>query len=617
MLMRAFCWLWVAGALMAGGELRAATRAAPPAVLITSALTVESDAPAFPQASPGRTVSLPDDWWRSRPGTSGPIWYRVVFTVDADTARAPLAAWIERACGSVEVQLNGAAMQGSAAAPAALCQQGLWLPLPAAGLVVGQNQLDIRLAGRPLEQVGSARRAAGLSPVVVGPSAALEGHRDGQARLHAGAWQSASVGLAVIGAFVALSWWRNRREAFLGFYALLCIAVAAAGLPLWQPQWLLDPVADEVLFASAWPLATLGAVQFLLRHAGRQERLADVVLVLQCVLMPLSLALLGPDHLSLGVQAWAAVLLVELATAAAVHLRAQWGSSRRAFWIMSALLLVVLVSAVVEQASLRAGAHDLASAGGLVLPLVLSLLGLRLAQQRGRALESAEASRALLEQRVAEVKTEIEANYRQLAELRVVQVTDRERKRIAADLHDDLGAKLLTIVHTSESERISTLAREALEEMRLSVRGLTGKPVRLEDALGDWRAEVISRLGQAGIEAVWNMPTDELPQTLPARAFVQTTRIIREAVNNIIKHSGASQCAVRSQIADGDFQLVIQDNGKGISVEVDGRLDRGHGLSTMKGRAKQLHGQCLVESGPGYGTVIRLTIPLEPAGQAA
>jgi signal transduction histidine kinase len=218
---------------------------------------------------------------------------------------------------------------------------------------------------------------------------------------------------------------------------------------------------------------------------------------------------------------------------------------------------------------------------------------------------------------VAEVKSEVETNYRQLAELRVVQVTERERKRIAADLHDDLGAKLLTIVHTSESERISTLAREALEEMRLSVRGLTGKPVRLEDALGDWRAEVISRLGQAGIEAVWNMPTEELTQTLPARTFVQTTRIIREAVNNIIKHSGASQCAVRCNVADGDFQLVIQDNGKGIAMELDGRLDRGHGLATMKGRAKQLQGQCLFESGPGYGTVVRLTIPLESSGQPA
>jgi two-component system, NarL family, sensor histidine kinase UhpB len=153
-------------------------------------------------------------------------------------------------------------------------------------------------------------------------------------------------------------------------------------------------------------------------------------------------------------------------------------------------------------------------------------------------------------------------------------------------------------VHTSESERISTLAREALEEMRLSVRGLTGKPVRLEDALGDWRAEVISRLGQAGIEAEWNMPLEDLPQTLSARAFVQTTRILREAVSNIIKHSGASQCVVRCGVADGDFQLVIQDNGNGIVMELDGRLDRGHGMSSMKHRAKQLQGQCLVESGP-------------------
>ena len=68
---------------------------------------------------------------------------------------------------------------------------------------------------------------------------------------------------------------------------------------------------------------------------------------------------------------------------------------------------------------------------------------------------------------------------------------------------------------------------------------------------------------------------------------------------------------VRSAIAEGDFQLVIQDNGRGISLELDGRLDRGHGMSSMKHRAKQLQGQCLVESGPGYGTVIRLTLPLE------
>jgi signal transduction histidine kinase len=246
----------------------------------------------------------------------------------------------------------------------------------------------------------------------------------------------------------------------------------------------------------------------------------------------------------------------------------------------------------------------------VAIPIVFVAIGLRLVQHYARALQTAEEGRLTLEARIREATAEIERNFAQLAELRVEQVTERERKRIAADLHDDLGAKLLTIVHTSESERISTLAREALEEMRLSVRGLTGKPVRLVDALGDWRAEVVSRLAQAGIEADWSAPGEEAPHTLSARAYVQTTRILRESVSNIIKHSGASHCTVSCEVGNGDFQLVIQDNGKGIPMELDGKLDRGHGMSSMKHRAKQLQGQCLVESGPGFGTVIRLTLPL-------
>jgi signal transduction histidine kinase len=225
-------------------------------------------------------------------------------------------------------------------------------------------------------------------------------------------------------------------------------------------------------------------------------------------------------------------------------------------------------------------------------------------------LRATELDRNQLSMQLRRLTEEFDNRVEHLTAQRVEQFTERERKRIASDLHDDLGAKLLTIVHTSESERISTLAREALEEMRLSVRGLTGKPVRLADALADWRAETVSRLGQANIEADWRGPAEEIEHLLPARAYVQTTRILREAVSNIIKHSGASHCKVRSSVGERDFGLLVQDNGKGIPMELDGKLDRGHGMSSMKHRAKQLQGQCLVESGPGYGTVIRLTLPL-------
>ena len=78
-----------------------------------------------------------------------------------------------------------------------------------------------------------------------------------------------------------------------------------------------------------------------------------------------------------------------------------------------------------------------------------------------------------------------------------------------------------------------------------------------------------------------------------ARSYVQTTRILRESVSNIIKHSGATNATISAAFQDGDFVLTIQDNGQGIPSELDGRLDRGHGMASMKSRAKQMHGQCL------------------------
>jgi signal transduction histidine kinase len=130
--------------------------------------------------------------------------------------------------------------------------------------------------------------------------------------------------------------------------------------------------------------------------------------------------------------------------------------------------------------------------------------------------------------------------------------------------------------------------------------------------VGDWRSEAMSRLSQGGIELVWNVSDDLLmsERKISARAYVQTTRILREAVSNMIKHSGATQCEIGIRLNDNDFEFNIVDNGKGIPMELDGKLDRGHGMSTMKTRAKQLQGQCLVESGPGFGTAIRLTLPL-------
>jgi len=386
----------------------------------------------------------------------------------------------------------------------------------------------------------------------------------------------------------------------------------AAMMLCWLP--LAVPLPAAWMGTLAFALVTLFGVHYLLRALFAMASSIDVALGVQAVLAPVSVLLINKAGL---VTAWQGLMELELLAALGLcwwhhqrmtHIDTDAGTGEQG---LSRLLMYVAVPLLLLPTVARAaGLPALAAWAGLGVPLLMLALGAYALDQVASARRAAELRTVEMERQMHERLAEAERNYVSMAEARVEQVTERERKRIAADLHDDLGAKLLTIVHTSESDRISTLAREALEEMRLSVRGLTGKPVQLLDALGDWRAEVVSRLGQANILAEWKSPAEDIIHTLPARAYVQTTRIVRESVSNIIKHSGATHCTVACHVQDGDFMLVIQDNGQGITAESDGRLDRGHGMSSMKSRAKQLQGQCLVESGPGWGTVIRLTIPL-------
>jgi len=593
-----------------------------PTVRIHAAQAVVSDSASFPTDKPAPLSDLPDDWSVSRPGSAGPVWYRISFTAPGLRESGELlGVYIEHVCTNLEVYLNGQLLQrgGRMEEPITQnCNHPQLVSLPAALVAPGLNALDIKVVGHPLDSVSSRHRAGGLSALEIGPISVLEPLHAQQTALNVAVPQAVSATLLLMGSFMFVLGWMNRRESHLAYFGALSVGWAIVESRLWLRNLPFDNAVAEFLLCAMLPMLTLACVQFLLRYAQHRSRMLDIALPLQCVVMPATLVLAGPERLYPVASFWYALLALQTLAAAVYYLRTQYRGRTRSFWPMALLLCIATVALFIEYASQKLGVRTLwTHMAQIATPVMMVLVGLRLLQQHGKALQVAEESNAQLEQRIREATAEIERNFTQLAELRVEKVTERERKRIAADLHDDLGAKLLTIVHTSESERISTLAREALEEMRLSVRGLTGKPVQLLDALGDWRAEVVSRLGQAGIEADWSAPADELPQTLSARAFVQTTRILREAVSNVIKHSGATHCSLSCELADGDLQIIVRDNGNGIPMELDGRLDRGHGMASMKHRAKQLQGQCLVESGPGYGTVIRLTLPLTRATEAA
>ena len=606
---------WVLGLLLlalAGAPgYAAAAESTTPTRVIDRAVSIVSSDGRFRSDDSATVVTLPDDWSTSHPGYTGTVWYRTRFRLDANVGSDDLLAlYIERACSNVQVHLNGSLIfsGGRMIEPVTRnCSRPQLVTLPPALLRAGENILDLRVLGHPLERVASRQGAGGLSALEIGPQSMLLA--DHAARLFWGVrWVDiSSLILIGVGCVLIAVGWLNRREIYFTYLGWLCLGWVLMSLGASSPDMPWSNDVSEFMLCSLWAVLLALAVQFFLSFAGLRSRVIENIAALQWVVLPTSLILAGPDHLFGMALFWYFLLALELTAVMGIYLAVTRSQRPQDFGPM-ALTVAAGELALVAELGVQSGAIPMPPFSILiiVLPLLLGGVGTRLFLMFARALHATEEDRNRLARELKNLTGEFDVRVETMTAQRVEQFTERERKRIASDLHDDLGAKLLTIVHTADAARVPQLAREALEEMRLSVRGLAGRPVRLDDALADWRAETMVRLGQAKIEALWDHAADIEPHMLPARLFMQLTRVLREAVSNVIKHSEASRCEVRCTVAEGSLILTVRDNGRGIAAD----LHRGQGMSSMKRRAKKMSGQCLVESRPGYGVVISLTVPL-------
>ncbi len=209
----------------------------------------------------------------------------------------------------------------------------------------------------------------------------------------------------------------------------------------------------------------------------------------------------------------------------------------------------------------------------------------------------------------------------------------RVRTRIATDLHDDIGSSLTQIavltevarnhaqletVHTP-LERITSVSNELVEAMSDIVWAINPRKDHLSDLTLRMRRFASEILTDREIDFEFTTPDQTPDAPLGANLRREIFLIFKESVNNLVKHSEATEAAIDFLLEEDFLTLRLKDNGRGFNPASDGengsfdweKAAGGNGLLSMRRRAAELGGEYRIESEIGKGTTVTLRIPLE------
>jgi signal transduction histidine kinase len=230
-----------------------------------------------------------------------------------------------------------------------------------------------------------------------------------------------------------------------------------------------------------------------------------------------------------------------------------------------------------------------------------------------------------------------------------------ERHRIARDLHDHLGAQLLTGLYAESADQAREGIRHALSDMRSVVHELTrDEQLELDAVLADLRHETLERLAAAGLTLEWPVAGEPVDRRVSPRMSRHLTGAVRELVSNVIRHARAEALLIATRVRGNVFEFVVLDDGLGFAGSRELRAEQGtdgeaapesrivpaggRGLGNVAGRAQELGGELrlfdlrnahpegvndlpeqvlswMARSPRGAGALVVLTLPLE-AGAA-
>jgi len=210
---------------------------------------------------------------------------------------------------------------------------------------------------------------------------------------------------------------------------------------------------------------------------------------------------------------------------------------------------------------------------------------------------------------------------------------ERERTRIAQDMHDEIGSKLTRISFLSEAARyavgekgqgapqveaIADTSRDLLQALDEIVWAVNPRNDNLEHLVGYLEQYAREYFHGTPTECIITVP-DQLPKlTLNAESRHNIFLAYEEALGNVLGHAHASTVKIRMALSESGFEIIVRDDGDGFSQPaVHANRNHRDGMRNMRERLRAVGGHFSITSAPGRGTSARLWFPFSGAGQVA
>lgn len=590
----------------------------PPEILAVQAAR-EFPSPAqantpHPPADGWVPVTLPDAWTTRWPDHEGVVWYRIIWRSACPAnplGQIPSALLATSINMAGEVYLNDTLLWRDATTGPGSRNWNMpryWV-LPPAAMREGQNDLWIRVQGHPIN-------LPGLGLVRLGDQQELLALYEKVRGSQRTAFLVNLIGSAFMACLFAGIWLLYRKQALYGWFALLNLAwVGFIHNVLATDPWPFDSAVQVARAnAIAFMLFCLCYALFIFRLQGRALA-RHVELGLGALTLAATLAvLLAPDaEAATAIKYGNRTHLMVFSLACVLPLLRAWRQRSPSDALYALLGLGFIAVAFHDMRTYHARTPDPILLTPYVNLITMAIIAMVLGSRIAASMRRTERFNAELSETVDKACLDLETELGKKHELALSNTQLQERLRFIHDLHDGFGSALGRAIIQAERDQaagarhISTL-KSLRDDLRNVMDNGKTRNAALPGTPSEWMAPTRRRYAmlfdELEMSSHWDCPAQwPMPPTLAL--CLELTRVMEEALSNVLKHSGATEVHVAlAGDAQGGLTLDIRDNGRGFDAANASQDGTGIGLQSMQARLARLGGSLQITSQPGHSRIL-------------